>query len=440
MAVRQKGKRFYVYFKWNGALLETATSAQNEANARRIDRAVRTALRINRFDHLKPDEQEFIVRTFQNKRWKLPPDLAISEPMEELTLEKATKEYLQADEKHRRERNIFAVVRLLEHFGKDCPLADIKVPQIKRYRQARLEKVKNATVNREVAVLSGIFRVQLELEAVDYNPCRMVKILPEEQRDTYLSWSDFNLLLENADWLQDVLVLLYYTGMRFGEAVNLRWEMYKPDRRMLILPPSATKEGKNERKAKVKPKRVPLRNEVVDVLESLRTRQGDNVVQAVGLVFGYCGNFNNRADTYQGKPIDRSMVRKCWARAIKRAGLKGLQFRDFRHTWKTNAQRSGIDPAVRNAIVGHASVRPVEERYIHISDEELLQAVESLTFEHGRTQLDFVEEAVMEAPPQKGMEGVWKSTENCGSRKNQGAAAHCNTLIYNEIAGRDDWI
>ena len=77
MAVRQKGKRFYVYCKWNGTLLETATSAQNEANARRIDRAVRTALRINRFDHLKPDEQEWVVRTFQNHGWKLPPDLAV---------------------------------------------------------------------------------------------------------------------------------------------------------------------------------------------------------------------------------------------------------------------------------------------------------------------------------------------------------------------------
>ena len=208
--------------------------------------------------------------------------------------------------------------------------------------------------------------------------------------------------------------------MRFGEAVNLRWEMYKPDRRMLILPPSATKEGKNERKAKVKPKRVPLRKEVVDLLESLRTRQGNNVVQAIGLIFGYCGNFNNRSDTYQGKPIDRSMVRKCWARAIERTGLKGLQIRDFRHTWKTNAQRSGIDPAVRNAIVGHASVRPVEDRYIRVSDEVLLQAVDSMTFDHGCTELDFVEEARMEAPPEKGMEGVWKMCRR--NKENQGAA------------------
>jgi integrase len=411
VAVRQKGKGFHVYCKWNGTLLETATSAQNEASARRIDKAVRTAFRINRLDHLKPDEQEWVVRTFQNKGWKLPPDLEVCEPEEDLTLEKATKDYLQADEKHRRERNIFAVVHLLEYFGKDCPLADIKVGQIKRYRQARLEKVKNATINREVAALSGIFRVQVELESLDYNPCRMIKKLPEEQRDSCLSWDVFNCLLDNSDWLRDPLLVLYYTGMRFDEAVNLRWEMYKPDRRMLILPPLDTKEGKNERKAKVKAKRVPLRKEVVEVLESLRTKRGDNVVQAVGLIFGYCGKFNNRSDTYQGKPIDYPMVRKCWYRARRLTGLEGLQFKDLRHTWKTNAQRSGMDPAVRNAIAGHSSVRPVEDRYIRISDDILLHAVDSMTFDHGWTELDFVDQPPIEAPPEEGMERVWKVFE-----------------------------
>lgn len=411
MAIRQKGKRFYVYFKWNGALLETATSAQNEAAAKRIDKAVRTSLRINRFDHLKPDEQEWVIRTFQNKGWKLPADLAVCEPEEELTLEKAIKDYLQADEKHRRERNIFAIVRLLEYFGKDCPLADIKVGHIKRYRQARLEKVKNATINREVAALSGIFRVQVELETVDYNPCRMVKKLPEEQRDSYLSFDDFTYLLKHADWLRDFLVVFYYTGMRFGEVANLRWEMYKPDRRMIILPASATKEGKNGKKSRVKPKRVPLRKEVVEVLESLRNKQGNNVVQGIGLIFGYSGKFKNRSDTFQGKLIDRSMVRKCWERAVNLAGIKGLQMWDFRHTWKTNAQRSGMDPAVRNAIAGHASVRPVEDRYIRISDDVLLEAVDSMTFDHGCTELDFVEEPQIEEPPEKGMEAVWKVLE-----------------------------
>ena len=206
---------------------------------------------------------------------------------------------------------------------------------------------------------------------------------------------------------------MYYTGMRFGEAVNLRWEMYKPDRRMLILPPSATKEGKNERKAKVKAKRVPLREEVVELLESLRTRQGNNVVQAIGFIFGYCGNFNNRSNTYQGKPMDRCHGSEVLGKSDKAYWSCGTS--NKRLSAHVENERSKVWDCIRlllNAIVGHASIRPVEDRYIHVSDEELLTAVDSMTFDHGGTQLDFVEEAVMEAPPEKGMEGVWKTSLN----------------------------
>jgi integrase len=68
--------------------------------------------------------------------------------------------------------------------------------------------------------------------------------------------------------------MLYYRGMRFNEVVNLRWEMYKPERRMLVLPPEATKEGKNPNKLRLRSKRVPLRKEVVELLDSLWRKQG----------------------------------------------------------------------------------------------------------------------------------------------------------------------
>jgi len=47
-----------------------------------------------------------------------------------------------------------------------------------------------------------------------------------------------------------------------------------------------------------------------------------------------------------------------------------------------------MDPATRNFICGHSSRRVVEDLYIHLSDEELLKAVDSMTFDHGWTQLD----------------------------------------------------
>ncbi len=409
MAVRQKGSRFYVYFKWKGIPVETVTSAKTEPEAKRIDKAVRTAFRISRFDHLKPEELEVVVRTFENRGWKLPAEIRTAEPEEELTLLKGIKDYLKIDPKHRSERNMYAIDRLVEHFGENKPVEEIRVAQIKQYRRERLEKVQNGTVNREMGVLSGIFNVQIELESLDSNPCRMTRSLPENQRDSYLSWEDFNRLMDQTGWISDLIVLLYFTGMRFGEAAALRWEMYKPERRMLVLPPKVTKEGKSSRKVRLKPKRVPLRGEAVDLLESFRKRNGEKVVQAMGLIFGYSGHYLNRSETPQGKPLDRFMVRKCWRSAVKATGLDGLQMRDLRHTWKTNAQRSGMHPAIANAIVGHASVRPVEDRYIRVSDEDLLKAVDEMGFDMGWTELDVVE--VTPPEPEDGMERVRKPGE-----------------------------
>ena len=52
-----------------------------------------------------------------------------------------------------------------------------------------------------------------------------------------------------------------------------------------------------------------------------------------------------------------------------------------------------MHPAVANAIVGHSSRRPVEDRYIRISDEELLRAVDGMSFDNGPSELDLVAEA-----------------------------------------------
>jgi integrase len=392
MAVREVDGRYYVYFTWKKHRIETVTSAKTLAEAKRIEKDARSAFRVYRFDNLDQLALEFVTKTFENKGWPLPLELARPEPEEELTLIVAIKEYLRADAKHRAERNLYAITRIVEHFGERCPLKSIRVPQIRAYQRQREKKVANATVNRELAVLSGVMRMQVEQETLDFNPCTLAKRLPAHQRDSYLSWEDFNRLLEHSWWSHDILVTLYYSGMRFNEVVNLRWEMYKPERRMLILPPDMTKEGKNPNSGRLRAKRVPLRREVIDLLDARRRSGGEKVVKATGLIFGYEGRFKDSGNTYHGKPIDRSMVRKVWDRAVRLAGLSGLQFRDFRHTWKTNAQRSGMDPSVRNLIVGHSSTRSVEDRYIRVSDQELLRAVDSMTFDHGWTELDLVEE------------------------------------------------
>ena len=374
--------------------MDAATSATNVVDARKIEKAVKTAFKIYRFDHLEPTSLEVVMRIFNNKGWVLPTDLSTVGPEKERTLLTAIKDYLEMDARHKSKRNLYAIDRFVEFFGESKPLREIKAFHVKQYRSERQLVVENGTVNREFSVLSGIFRVQIELENIDYNPCAGIRGLPANQRDTYLSFADFNRLLEHSWWLKEILLMLYFTGMRFNELVAVRWEMYKPNRRMLVLPPQVTKEGKSERKLKLQSKRIPLRREPFELLEFMRKGSGNQLFHATGPIFIYQGRYKNHCGTYQGKPISWSMVKKAWKLAIGKADLKGLQMKDLRHSWKTNAHRSRMDATTRNCICGHSSRRAVEDLYINLSDEELLKAVDEMTFDNGWTQLNVVEAGV----------------------------------------------
>ena len=42
-----------------------------------------------------------------------------------------------------------------------------------------------------------------------------------------------------------------------------------------------------------------------------------------------------------------------------------------------------MDQAIRNATVGHSSNVPVQDRYIYLTDEKLLEAFETMKLDHG---------------------------------------------------------
>ena len=86
MSVRMKGSKFYIAFRWKQHRMDTATSATSKAEAQKVEKAVKNAFRINRFDHLDPVSLEVVMKIFQNKGWKNPAELDAPDPQEALTL------------------------------------------------------------------------------------------------------------------------------------------------------------------------------------------------------------------------------------------------------------------------------------------------------------------------------------------------------------------
>jgi hypothetical protein len=89
------------------------------------------------------------------------------------------------------------------------------------------------------------------------------------------------------------------------------------------------------------------------------------------------------------KPIPRTQMRRYWESALKKAGLpSSVHFHDIRHVWKGNARRSGIDPEIREDIMGHWwAGKNVNTRHGYISNEELVQAIDRFTVDNGDTEI-----------------------------------------------------
>ena len=85
-----------------------------------------------------------------------------------------------------------------------------------------------ASVNMELAVLSRIFALAVELEQAASNPCRKVrKLRVDNQRNRYLSADEETRLMAQLKGrrkhLYPLVALALGTGMRRGELLNLSW-------------------------------------------------------------------------------------------------------------------------------------------------------------------------------------------------------------------------
>jgi integrase len=350
---------------------------KTKSEAKFVEVAILRACRTSNYETLDPISREACIRMFENQKWQLPEELGGNRaPKGELTVLDASKLFLKYPEIHdcpSRWRYESARIHLLVKLGTDTPVKSLWVPDLKQYQIERTnEKAAADTVNRELSTLSKIFNVLIELQLVEGNPVRLVKRLSDRagQRQVYLGFQDVHSIKDRCPrWYQPMLLTAYYTGMKRGEILGLTRKQVSLSRRMITLSPVDTKE--------VHWKRIPIHRDLVPVLqEALKVH-----------CFG-----EDRVFVLQNgdgvRSLELETFKNVWPRVCEAMKLKEPlpRFHDLRHTWKTNARRSGMDSEIRESILGHSlRGKSVSERYGRISNEELVRAIDMLTFDHGPT-------------------------------------------------------
>ena len=77
-----------------------------------------------------------------------------------------------------------------------------------------------------------------------------------------------------------------------------------------------------------------------------------------------------------GEPAKNSSYDTHLYKLCDEAGIKRFCMHTLRHTYATRAIESGVQPKVLQKLVGHASIKTTMDRYVHVTDESMTNAVQ----------------------------------------------------------------
>lgn len=359
----------------------TPTDCYSKHEAQLIQAEIMLAFDTGDFSTTNPKARQALLAIHLSKNWVVPDELNPAlqgktgyHPKKAFSFVDAVELYFK-DESFKslvyesKLRYVAVLENWRKHFGKHKPVSDITVPDLKVYRTNRLNQgVSNATANKELTCLSSLFRVLVEHGIVQFNICHNIKRLNESagQREVYIGQDDIARIKEACpDWFQPLIMVAQYSGMRLGEIMSLRWRHVDLKNRFIRFHSTEVK----ERRAK----RVPIHRDLIPLFQEaskLRSLAHDYV---------FCRN---------GRQLTKHDIRHLWPTALKKIGWNKppVRFHDLRHCFEDNGRRSGIPSEIRDAITGHSNrTKSVRERYMFISDDELIAAIDLLTLDHGDT-------------------------------------------------------
>jgi integrase len=241
---------------------------------------------------------------------------------------------------------------LLPGFG-SMPLEEITPASIDRWRSS-LTGLSNRTKNKLLVVMHGVMRRAQSVWGLPTNPVASVERHPHRSSGDIdvFSPEEVMALVRAAASEQDAAIFLTaaFTGLRRGELLALRWRDVDFTGSVIRVRASYAA-GKLTTPKSGKVRSVPMAPSVAAALARLGERElfiGDDDLLFCGEAGGY---------------LDGSALRRRYAAALARAGLRPLRFHDLRHTFGTRMIAKADIRRVQEWM-GHADVQTTM-RYLH---------------------------------------------------------------------------
>lgn len=196
-------------------------------------------------------------------------------------------------------------------------------------------------------------------------PLKDNSIKKEMQFFTYEEYKKFDSVIDKFDY-KVFFSLLYYMGLRQGEATALNWKDINFEKQELSISKTLTTKIKGEKWTITSPKTknsirvLPIPNNVLDGLKQLKNNAKDfKDFKESWFCFG------------NSMPFKETTICETKNKYCKKAGVKQIRIHDFRHSCASLLINKGSSIALVSKYLGHSNISITLNTYTHMYKSEL---------------------------------------------------------------------
>lgn len=293
--------------------------------------------------------------------------------------------------RERYEHNIRPVIGKLK-------IADVKPMHCKLVFNRMNETYAGGTIRQTYITMGTMFRAAVDNGILTRHPMDGVKYTkPVKAADDikYFTVDEQNAFLEAAKSSHNYhqFALILETGLRVGEVIGLTWDCIDWEKRTLTVNKTLEFRHKQKEWRAGPPKTphsyrtIPLTDRAVVLLREVEAMKETRKVSPVlDTVLDYLDRRSGKVlqlklrdlvfiNYRTGKPIKNSSYDTHLYKLCDKAGVKRVCVHALRHTYATRAIESGMQPKILQKLLGHASIKTTMDRYVHVTDESMEDAV-----------------------------------------------------------------
>ena len=278
-------------------------------------------------------------------------------------LQKEYLEYISSTRSKSYIRSVKLSFKQFQNFTNDIPLIRIDNRLIDNFITNVFSKSKYAAALYH-RTLKAAFSKAVDWNYLEINPFKKVK-LPKipKHNPLFVTIDEFQKIISNTkkDYLKNIFYTAFYTGMRLGEILNMKWSWVNLNDKIISV-----KCDENFLTKSKKERVIPINNFLIHIL----LNQYPKVI-----------NINKDDFIFtriKGIKLNEDFISKQFKKSVRAAQLNDkIHFHSLRHSFASNLVQKGVSLYVVKELLGHEDIKTTQI-YAHLQQENLYQAVNLL--------------------------------------------------------------